>query len=102
MIERYPDICAVYSSGGGNRAIANAFDAAGLPCSVFVGHDLDEDNLDLLRRGRLSLVIHHELRRDARSACQLILKHQRLLPPSFEVASSTIGIITPFNLPEPV
>ena len=101
LIEDYPDLRAVYSSGGGNRAIADAFEAAGLPIDVFVGHDLDEDNLDLLKRGRLSLVIHHDLRRDARSACQLILRHQRLLPASFDVAPSAIGIVTPHNLPDP-
>ncbi|MEX3008710.1 LacI family DNA-binding transcriptional regulator [Hoeflea sp. TYP-13] len=99
LIKRYPDICAIYSIGGGNRAIANAFKAAGKGYSVFVGHDLDRDNIDLLRQNRLSLVIHHDLRQDARSACQLILRHQRLLPASFDVAPSTIGIATPFNLP---
>lgn len=99
LIERNRDIRAVYSIGGANRAIINAFRSANLACRVFVAHDLDTDNLDLLEQGDLSLVIHHDLRRDARAACQMILKHQRLLPATFSIAPSTLGIVTPHNLP---
>jgi hypothetical protein len=33
-------IAAVYSVGGANEAILTAFEAAGRPCRVFIGHDL--------------------------------------------------------------
>ncbi|MEM9105549.1 MAG: LacI family DNA-binding transcriptional regulator [Pseudomonadota bacterium] len=99
LIEQHRDICAVYSIGGANRAIVNAFRSANLACRVFVAHDLDRDNLDLLEQRALSIVIHHDLRRDARAACQMILKHQRLLPATFSIAPSTLGIVTPHNMP---
>ena len=44
-LQRSPGISSVYSIGGGNRAILEAFDAADRRCQVFVGHDLDRDNL---------------------------------------------------------
>ena len=47
-----PDIVGAYSIGGGNRAVVEAFRATGRTCRVFVGHDLDADNLALLARRR--------------------------------------------------
>jgi LacI family transcriptional regulator len=61
-----PSIRAVYSIGGGNVATVTAFDALNRPCSVFIGHDLDHHNTRLLRDGRLSAVLHHDLRITAR------------------------------------
>jgi LacI family transcriptional regulator len=34
-------------------------------CAVFVAHDLDDD-MRLLRAGRLSAVLHHDLNQDMR------------------------------------
>ncbi len=100
LVEAQPDICAVYSIGGGNRAIVNALGKQRMPCICFIGHDLDDDNVDLLRSGSISMVIQHDLRQDARSACQLILKYHRLLPGDFVIAQAAIGITTAHNLPE--
>lgn len=49
----------MYSIGGGNLAIVEAFAATGRTYSVFLAHDLDHDNTRLLRAGRISAVLHH-------------------------------------------
>jgi LacI family transcriptional regulator len=94
-----PDIAAVYSAGGGNLAILEAFRAMDRPCRVFIGHDLDADNLALLGAMRISAVLHHDLRADMRSACQHIMRAHRVLPKALLPQTSQIQIVTPFNGP---
>ena len=52
----------------------------------------------LLRDGRISVVLHNDLRADARLAMRLILQQQGALPvePARPVP---IQVITPYNLP---
>ena len=93
-------IAAVYSIGGGNAAIIEAFKQANRSCQVFVGHDLDTDNLALLRSGALHAVLHHDLGQDMRRACQDILRAQGALPPlTLPQPLSAIQVVTPWNLP---
>ena len=75
-----PTIEAVYSVGGGNTATVAAFEKLGRRCRVFVAHDLDADNRRLLRDGRISVVLHNDLRADARLAMRLILQQHGALP----------------------
>ena len=49
-LKQHPELKAVYSVGGGNRAIVDAFAALDRPLEVFIGHDLDEENRQLLAR----------------------------------------------------
>ncbi|TDD26355.1 LacI family DNA-binding transcriptional regulator [Kribbella turkmenica] len=93
-----PAINAVYSIGGGNRAIVQAFAGLDRPYRCFVAHDLDADNLALLRTGALSVVLHHDLPADLHRACQHLLHAHKLLPhvPS---RPSTLQPITPYNVP---
>ena len=93
----HAEIRAVYSIGGSNRAILKAFREARRHCCVFAAHDLDEDNRALLAAGEISFVIHHDLRQDARSACQLVLHHHRMLPAEFRAAPSRVAIATPYD-----
>ena len=81
-----------------NTATAAAFERLDRPCRVFVVHDLDADNRRLLREGRISVVLHSDLRADARLAMRLILQERGALPvePSRPVP---IQVITPYNLP---
>ncbi len=98
-LARRPDICAVYSVGGGNRSLLEAFAQANRTCRAFVAHDLDADNRTLLAERRISFVLHHDLNADIRNVYRLLLEHNRVLPSSKTPPLSEIGIFTPFNLP---
>jgi LacI family transcriptional regulator len=98
-LDRHADIEAVYSIGGGNRAILGAFDARQRPCRAFIAHDLDRDNRDLLQTGRLSAVLYHDLSRDMHRACQIIMQAHGALDGSIVTAPAPIQVITPFNIP---
>jgi len=97
-LERHPAIEAVYSVGGGNTATVAAFERLGRVCKVFIAHDLDADNRRLLRDGRISAVLHNDLRADARLAMRLILQERGALPPE-PARPVPIQVITPYNLP---
>ena len=98
-LDRHDDIEAVYSIGGGNRAILDAFDARQRPCRAFIAHDLDRDNRELLEAGRLSAVLYHDLRRDMHRACQVIMQAHGALDGPIVTAPAPIQVITPFNIP---
>ena len=98
-LDRHADIGAVYSIGGGNRAIVDAFDARQRPCLVFIAHDLDRDNRQLLEAGRLSAVLYHDLRRDMHRACQVIMQAHGALDGPIVTTPTSIQVITPFNVP---
>jgi len=97
-LEAHPEVRAVYSVGGGNTATVAAFDTLGRDCRVFVAHDLDADNRRLLREGRISAVLHNDLRADARLALRLILQERGALPVE-PVRPVPIQVITPYNIP---
>nr|WP_179278511.1 LacI family DNA-binding transcriptional regulator [Rhodococcus sp. 06-418-1B] len=96
-LERNPNIVAVYSCGGGNSAIVRAFDKLGRDCPVFVAHDLDADNRELLYRHRITVVLDHDLRADANRACRMLMHAQGALAP-VSAKSSAIRVLTPFNM----
>lgn len=98
-LARDPAINAVYSIGGGNRAITDAFAEAGRAISCFVAHDLDRDNIELLKQEKLHYVLHHDLTSDAASVFRTFLKAHHAIPQLAGPALSAIEIITPFNLP---
>lgn len=98
-LDRHQDIEAVYSIGGGNRAILGAFDARRRPCRAFIAHDLDRDNRDLLQAGRLSAVLYHDLRRDMHRACQIIMQAHGALEGPIVTSPAAIQVITPYNVP---
>lgn len=97
-LERHPGVEAVYSVGGGNTATVAAFEKLGRECRVFVAHDLDADNRRLLRDGRISAVLHNDLRADARLALRLILQERGALPVE-QARPAPIQVVTPYNLP---
>jgi LacI family transcriptional regulator len=98
-LERDPQINAVYSIGGGNRAIVQSFRKLNRECCVFVAHDLDADNVQLLREGSVSVVLHHDLSQDVRRVCQAIMQAHGVLPGAPHSLPSNIQAITPYNLP---
>jgi LacI family transcriptional regulator len=98
-LDHHPDIEAVYSIGGGNRAILDAFDARHRSCRAFIAHDLDADNRELLQAGRLSAVLYHDLRRDMHRACQIIMQAHGALDGPILTGPAAIQVLTPVNLP---
>jgi LacI family transcriptional regulator len=94
----HPDSLAVYSAGGANRAILSAFEASGKTCSCFIAHDLDQDNLALLRSKSIQFVLHHDLKMDVRSIFQTVLQRQS---PKRIAANrlAAIQVVTPYNIP---
>ncbi|MDT8840003.1 substrate-binding domain-containing protein [Paraburkholderia fungorum] len=94
------DIAAVYSMGGGNVAILRALEAQQQAPVCFIGHDLDKDNVQLLRAGRIQAILHHDLRQDMRSACHHIMHFHKLLPASSVASSSSVVVVTPENIPD--
>lgn len=98
-LREHPGIAAVYSIGGGNRAIIEAFDAVQRECRVFIGHDLDRDNLALLREQRVSSVLHHNLGHDMRRACQIIMQAHGAIDGPIVSIPSQVHVVTPFNVP---
>jgi LacI family transcriptional regulator len=97
-LARDPSINAVYSIGGGNRAIIDAFATAGRKIACFVAHDLDRDNIELLRQEKLDYVLQHNLNGDAASVFRTFLKSHHAIPQMAGPQLSKIEIITPFNL----
>lgn len=99
-LTEHPDVDTVYSIGGGNSGILEAFAAEGRAVTTFVAHDLDDDNRVLLRRRQLTAVLHHDLRSDLAAAARLILHARGALPGRPWSRTSQIQVITPFNVPQ--
>lgn len=93
------DIVAVYSVGGGNRGISTELAAAGVVPRTYVGHDLDADNLELLRTGVMQVVLHHDLRADLARAGRQLLRAHRLLPGAPTSTAAEVQVVTPHNIP---
>ncbi len=98
-LEDHPDISCVYSIGGGNRAILDAFAAVGRGIDVFAAHDLDRTNTELLKSGQVSFVIHHNLRQDARRVSLHFSKHYRMIDQNTEIEETEISIACPIVAP---
>lgn len=92
-------VAGVYSMGGGNAGTARALAGAGLEGLPFVGHDLDADNLPLLRSGVLTAVLHHDLRVDLRAALVQLLRAHRVVPGAPTSQASAPQVVTPYNVP---
>jgi LacI family transcriptional regulator len=95
----HDDLRAVYSSGGGNAGINEAFEAAGRKPHVFIGHDLVPDNVALLRAGTMTALLHHDLKQDIQQCCRTIMHAHGALPAAGGGSASQIEVVTPFNIP---
>ncbi len=98
-LEQDQSIQSVYSVGGGNSAILEAFTTMQRELKVFIGHDLDEENRRLLAAGHMDAVIDHDLNEDARSAFSAILRFHGFLPETEdETGMSRVIVVTPCNI----
>lgn len=99
VIAGLDEVHAVYSMGGGNTAILNALDQNGSLPDIYVAHDLDDDNRRLIEDGRLSFVLHHDLRVDLLNVFQAFLHHHKLMVMPVHTTVSHIQVVTPENIP---
>lgn len=99
VIAGLDEVRAVYSMGGGNTAILNALDQNGSLPDIYVAHDLDDDNRRLIEDGRLSFVLHHDLRVDLLNVFQAFLHHHKLMVMPVHATVSHIQVVTPENIP---
>ncbi|MEU8815404.1 LacI family DNA-binding transcriptional regulator [Actinoplanes sp. NPDC048796] len=93
-----PSVRAVYSATSGNAQVVAAFAAERRRYDVFVAYDLDDENAGLLREGKLSAVLHHDVRSDLRNACRAILRELGLLPGPLPETPAPVRVITPMNI----
>jgi len=92
-----PELTTVYSIGGGNQAILDAFSDHNRKPELFIAHDLDRDNRYLLLNQLIDLVIDHNLESDARLAYQHLLYAHQALSEKPD-GNSQISVITPYSL----
>ena len=97
---RLKAVYSMYSFTGGNRAIIEALRRAGRTFRVFVAHDLDAENLSLLRDGRITFVLDHDLNVDLRHACQMIMHHHIGRPINSLTRTTGVAVYTRYNLPK--
>ncbi|MBO6898049.1 MAG: substrate-binding domain-containing protein [Shimia sp.] len=97
-LEHVVDLQAVYSMGGGNRAILETLEHCRLSPLVFVAHDLDRENKELLIKEKISFVLHHDLQRDIRAAFDHFLAFHKLLTEPTTESLSTAQVLTPMNI----
>lgn len=100
LLERGTHIIGLYSAGGGNRAILEAFNDLDVPEPVVIGHDLDEENRKLLSEGRISAAIVHDLNKDMRQAFAGFIAFHKSKFKAEAVRFSTVQIVTPANIPD--
>lgn len=98
-IDNLHDLRAVYSMGGGNRSILRTLEDSGLRPDVYVAHDLDRENRELILDRRIDFVLHHDLQLDIRNAFNAFLAYHRLCKEPMETPISTVQVLTPENVP---
>ncbi len=98
-LDQIDDLRAVYSMGGGNRAILSTLEGYGMRPQTYIAHDLDRENRELIADGRIDFVLYHDLRIDMRRAFNAFMAYHRLAPDQTGPTVSTVQVITRENLP---
>ena len=99
VVEGLDQIRAVYSMGGGNRTILDVLEQNDSLPNIYVAHDLDKDNRGIIEDGRISFILHHDLRVDLHNVFQAFLHHHKLTADLPHATISNIQVITPENIP---
>ncbi|MCC5972791.1 MAG: LacI family DNA-binding transcriptional regulator [Rubellimicrobium sp.] len=99
LLDRHPDLAAIYNIGAGNSGIGQALKEAGRAASVlFVGHDATAGNKSLLLDGTLDAVIDQNPRVEAREALATLAATAR--GTSHVPVPPRIAVIFRENLPD--
>lgn len=93
------DLRAVYSMGGGNRSILRTLKENGLRADVFVAHDLDRENRELILHRRIDFVLHHDLQLDVWNTFNTFLAYHGLSSAPVGAGISIVQVLTPENIP---
>ncbi|TXR51611.1 LacI family DNA-binding transcriptional regulator [Quadrisphaera setariae] len=92
-------VYAMYAGAGGATAVLDALAQHGRAPRVVVVHDLAAEHLGLLRAGRVSAVLHHDLRPHLRRAARVLLQSRGGLPGPVRSWASPVQVVTRFNVP---
>ena len=99
LLERQPDLTAIYNVGGGNSGIARALKERDLHHSVvFVGHEVTEATKTLLLDGTLDAAIDQNPRVEAREALNILTHAIKGLP--YDPHPPRLQVIFKENIPE--
>ncbi|MEM8803809.1 MAG: substrate-binding domain-containing protein, partial [Pseudomonadota bacterium] len=98
-INEIHDLRAVYSMGGGNLSILRTLADNGLAADVYVAHDLDRENRDLISDRRIDFVLHHDLKADIQNMFDIFLAFHGLSIGGAATPISTVQVLTPENVP---
>lgn len=99
VLDRHPDLAAIYNVGAGNPGIARALKERGLQHSVvFVGHEATEGTRELLLDGTLDAVIDQNPRVEAREALNALTMAVRNKP--LDLHLPRLQVIFKENIPE--
>lgn len=91
LLSEHPDLAGIYNVGGGTQGIARALKEAGRDKTlILIGHDVTDNNKQLLLDGTLDVVIDQNPRVEAREALNLLSAAARgqsynYIPPRLQV-----------------
>ena len=92
------DICGVYSMGGANTAVLRSLQAMGQCPMAYIAHDLDNENLSLLRSGAITIVLQHDIQTDIRNAFLSLLHEHGLASTEARSRHSRLNVVTPMTI----
>ena len=99
LLDRHPDLAAIYNIGAGNTGISRALKERGREGAVvFIGHDATAGTRELLLDGTLDAVIDQNPRVEAREALNVLTQSVRGL--SVDLHAPRLQVIFKENLPE--
>nr|WP_292517078.1 substrate-binding domain-containing protein [Mesorhizobium sp.] len=79
LLERHPDLAAIYNVGAGNTGIARALKERGRAKEIiFLGHEVTDGIKQLLLDGTLDAVVDQNPRVEAREAFNILSHYVRL------------------------
>ncbi len=99
LLDRNPDLSAIYNAGGGNSGIARALNERGRQHSVvFIGHEATDGSKALLLDGTLDAVIDQNPRVEAREALN-VLSHA-IRGQEYDPHPPRLQVVFKENIPE--
>ncbi len=89
---------AIYSIGGENLAILDAFKKHNQKINLFIAHDLHDSNKALLKENKIQAILDHDIKRDLRQAFLHTLKFHGQACNGEAFSRSRTNILTPYNV----